>query len=154
MKFIDAIFSDCLLNTLSEEPNVNDEKEAFLTIVVASACADKDIEGEEWDSIYDTLFQKKIFSEVDDLNELLKQSIHNVKTYTSLTQAISECAKFIKPENKNTLFAVCVEMVFIKGNITKKEQSLIEHLKNELNVYEELAKKIIEVMMVKNYGNR
>lgn len=153
MGFFDKIFSGSSVSVLTAKPTINDEKEAFLTIVVASACADSDIEGEEWDTIYDTLFQKELFRDVLDLNALLEESRNNVKMYTSLAEAVTACAKLIQPENRNMLFAVCVDLVLIDGKITTNEQAIIEHLKTELKVSDELATKIVEVMLVRNYGN-
>jgi uncharacterized tellurite resistance protein B-like protein len=134
------------------KPTINNENEAFLTIIAASASADGDIEGEEWDTIYDTLFQKKMFGGAD-LSALLDETKSNIKAYPSLSEAVTECAAHIKADNKNMLFTICTDIILIDGSITPNEQSILEHLKNTLAVTDDFAMKTIEVMLVRNYGN-
>ena len=54
MGFFDKILATA--NVSLGKPVINNEQEAFLTMLTASGSADGDIEGDEWDTIYDTLF--------------------------------------------------------------------------------------------------
>src|SRR5690606_12688172 len=103
MGFFDKLFSNAGVNV--KKPIIENEQEAFLTIVVAAASSDGDIEGEEWDTIYDTLFQKKMFHSVD-IWDLIEECKTNIKGYDSMATAVSECAPHIKAENREMLFAV------------------------------------------------
>ncbi len=134
------------------KPIINNEQEAFLTIVVAAGSADGDIEGEEWDTIYDTLYQKKMFHTVD-IYALINECKTNIKAYESLATAVDECSPMIKAENRDMLFAVCTDLVLIDGYLTANEEAIIEHLKNSLGVSDDLAMKTVEVMLVRNKGN-
>lgn len=150
MGFFDKILASA--NVAIAKPTINNEQEAFLTIVAASASADGDIEGEEWDTIYDTLFQKKMFHIVDTW-ALIEECKTNVKAYDSLAVAVTECASHIKAENKQMLFTVCTDLVLIDGKISSGEQAIIEHLKTTLGIADDFAMKTIEVMLVRNFGN-
>jgi hypothetical protein len=59
----------------------------------------------------------------------------------------------IKEENKNMVFTVCVDMVLIDGYLTPAEQSIIEHLKDKLNISDDFVMKSIEVLLARNHGN-
>lgn len=150
MGFFSKLLSSAGVNV--NKPIINNEEEAFLTIVIAAGSADGDIEGEEWDTIYDTLYQKKMFHN-SDIRALIDECRTNIKGYESLATAVNECAPMIKAENKDMLFAVCVDLVLIDGYLTANEEAIIEHLKSALGVSDDLAMKTVEVMLVRNKGN-
>ena len=100
----------------------------------------------------DTLIQKKMFANMD-LKALIRECLTNLKQLGSLAEAISECAPLIKPENKNMVFSVAVDIVLIDGSISPQEQQIIEHLKEQLTIPDEFAIKAVEVMLARNYGN-
>jgi len=150
MGFFDKILASA--NVAVAKPVINNEQEAILTIVVASASADGDIEYGEWDTIYDTLIEKTVFSSVD-IWALIEECKTNIKAYDSLATAVNESAPHIKADNKDMVFTICVDMVLIDGKITTGEQTIIEHLKTQLGVSDDFAMKTIEVMLVRNKGN-
>ena len=150
MGFFDKVLASA--NVMVAKPTINNEQEAFLTIISAAASADGDIEGEEWDTIYDTLNQKKLFHTVDSW-ALIDECKKNIKGYSSLAEAVTECATHIKQENKEMLFAVSVDLVLIDGLLSSGEQAIIEHLKTQLTISDDLAMKTIEVMLIRNKGN-
>jgi hypothetical protein len=150
MGFFDKLFSSA--GVQPKKPVINNEQEAFLTILAAAGSADGDIEGEEWDTIYDTLFQKKIFNGVD-IWALIDECKANIKAYDSMAAAVSECAPVISAENKEMVFAVCADLVLIDGIITPNEQAIVEHLKGQLGVSDELAMVVVQAMLVRNMGN-
>ncbi len=150
MGFFDKLFASS--GTQPKKPVINNEQEAFLTILAAAGSADGDIEGEEWDTIYDTLFQKKVFAGTD-IWALIDECKANIKAYESLATAVSECVPLISAENREMVFAVCADLVLIDGIITPAEQSIIEHLKTSLGVSDDLAMVIVQAMLVRNFGN-
>ena len=150
MGFFDKILATA--NVSLGKPVINNEQEAFLTMLTASGSADGDIEGDEWDTIYDTLFQKRMFDSVD-IWGLIEECKKNIKAYESLAVAVDECSPLIKEENKNMVFTVCVDLVLIDGYLTPAEQSIIEHLKDKLNISDDFAMKSIEVLLARNHGN-
>ncbi len=150
MGFFDKLFTAAAVQP--KKPIINNEQEAFLTILAACGSADGDIEGEEWDTIYDTLFQKKLFNGVD-IWSLIDECKANIKGYDSMATAVSECTPLISAANKEMVFAVCADLVLIDGIITPGEQAIIEHLKGLLGVSDELSMIIVQAMLVRNMGN-
>ncbi len=151
MGFFDKILASA--NVAVAKPVINNENEAFLTTLVAAGSADGDIEGEEWDTIYDTLFQKKMFNGTD-VWALIEECKTNIKGYASMADAVNECAPLIKAENRQMVFTVCVDLVLIDGTVSANEQAIVEHLKTQLGVADDFAMKTIEVLLVRNQGNR
>ena len=53
---------------------------------------------------------------------------------------------------RETAFAVAVDLIFADGNVEKAEKELIENIKEAINIPDDLAIKIVEVMAIKNRG--
>ncbi|MCE3227896.1 MAG: putative tellurite resistance protein TerB [Bacteroidetes bacterium] len=149
MGFFDKIFAD---STAAAKPVITSEQEAFLTIIAAASSSDGVMDLEEWDTIIDTLYQKKMFANTD-LRALVDECNNNVKNFPSLAEAVNDCSPVIKAENRNMVFAVAVDIVLIDGAISPKEKEIIEHLKNKLGISDDFAMKTCEVMLARNYGN-
>ncbi|MCE3259413.1 MAG: putative tellurite resistance protein TerB [Bacteroidetes bacterium] len=149
MGFFDKIFAG---SPAAAKPLINSEQEAFLTIIAAASSSDGVMDLEEWDTIIDTLFQKKLFASTD-LRALVEECNNNIKNFPSLADAVTDCAPLIKTENRNMVFAVCVDIVLIDGSISPKEKEIIEHLKNKLSITDDFALKTVEVMLARNFGN-
>jgi|GEM_PF-4085168 hypothetical protein len=149
MGFFDKLFEAA--ETLAK-PSITSEQEAFLTILAACGSADGDIESSEWDTIYDTLFEKKMFNSVD-IWALIDECKKNIKAYPSLADAVNDCAPKITKENVNMVFATCTDLVLIDGVISSGEKAIIGHLKDALSVSDDLATKIVEVLLIRNYNN-
>ncbi|SFI39701.1 tellurite resistance TerB family protein [Nitrosomonas sp. Nm34] len=148
MGFFDKLFA----NSVAQKPVIDNEQEAFITIIAAAATSDGVLEPEEWDTIVDTLFEKRMFANID-LKGLVRECINNLKNFESLAEAVNDCAPLIKPENRNMVFSVAVDIVLIDGSISPQEQQIIEHLKEQLAISDDFATKAVEVMLARNYGN-
>jgi tellurite resistance protein len=55
-------------------------------------------------------------------------------------------------ELQETAFAVATDIVLADGDVTQEEEDLLNQLYRALNISEEIAVKIIDVMMIKNRG--
>lgn len=148
MGFFDKIFA----TVTASKPEIDNEQEAFITIIVAAASADGVLEVSEWDTIVDTLFQKRMFDGMN-LKALVGECIDNLRNFESLAEAVNECAPFIQSENRNMVFSVAVDIVLIDGSISPKEKEVIEHLKDQLAISDDFALKAVEVMLARNFGN-
>lgn len=149
MGFFDKLFEAA--ETLNK-PVIESEHEAFLTILSACASADGDIESNEWDTIYDMLYEKKMYNNTD-VWELIDECKKNIKAYPSLADAVNECAPKISKNNANMVFAVCVDIVLIDGIISAGEKAIIGHLKDSLSITDDFAAKAVEVLLARNSGN-
>ena len=66
---------------------------------------------------------------------------------------ISACCELVEDEDKETLFALALEVLLADGILEKEEKNVIEILSNRLKIDAEMTSKIIEVIFLKNKGN-
>lgn len=151
MGFFDKIVAAS--SAATSKPTIDSEQEAFITIIAAAASSDGIMDAQEWDTIVDTLIQKKMFAN-SDLRALVRECINNLQNFESLAEAVDDCAPLIKPDNRNMVFSVAVDIVLIDGSISPKEQEIVEHLKDQLTIPDDFAMKTVEVMLARNYGNK
>lgn len=68
-------------------------------------------------------------------------------------EVINSCAAIIPENLKPTLFANVMDMVLSDGKLDPKEEEMSKYLAEKLNLEFDIAKKIVEVLIIKNYGN-
>ena len=66
---------------------------------------------------------------------------------------VSTCCEWIKDEDKETVFALALEVLLADGILEKEEKNVIEVLSKLLKIDVGMASKIIEVIFLKNKGN-
>lgn len=63
---------------------------------------------------------------------------------------ISACISEIPNENRESAFAYLVDGILSDGVLTNEEETTISLIKEEMNISDSVASKIIEVMLIKN----
>lgn len=63
---------------------------------------------------------------------------------------VSHCVSVIKSDHRETVFTFIVDGVLADGHLTDEEERIIESLKTQFDISNDLASKIIEVMIIKN----
>ncbi|WP_293167026.1 tellurite resistance TerB family protein [Okeania sp. SIO2C9] len=84
---------------------------------------------------------KKMFDQL--LNLLQRQGVD-----TLLNTAIAS----IPHDLKETAFAMATDIALADGEVTEEEEALLNQLYSALGISEEIAIKIIDVMIIKNKG--
>ncbi len=130
---------------------ITSEYEAWVGILYACVSADNLITDSETATLSRLLHSKSKFIGVD-LAPLYANSFNLRATYGQL-KLISFCCELINEEDKETLFALALEVLLADGTLEKEEKSLIEILSGKLNIDAGMTSKIIEVIFLKNRGN-
>ncbi|HNW56381.1 MAG TPA: tellurite resistance TerB family protein [Bacteroidales bacterium] len=138
-----------LFNFGGAKPEIKDEKEAFLAIIYAAIAADGVVEQEEMNALAVTLANKSIFKGID-LNGTFKRINKIHKESGSVLGIIEASASKISNEYKNTVFAVATDFLLSDGNVSAEEEKMLYDLKAALNIPDELAKNIVDVIVIKN----
>jgi uncharacterized tellurite resistance protein B-like protein len=138
------------INTMGENP-IQSEAEAWLGILYTCIKADHHISEAERKSLSRILYFKEKFKNVD-FGPYYETSIAFYKELGQL-KYIKACCSWIETEDKETLFALALDVLLADGTLEKEEKSLIEILSNHLGVSTSMSSKIIEVMFLKNRGN-
>lgn len=127
------------------------EHEAWLSIMYCCVATDGHVADAEIDLISRTLLLKKFFEGYDIVPMFGKAG----RAWSDFGEdkVIMEAAELISEEHKDTLFAICVELVLVDGILETEEEKVVEKIAKALNINETYAKQIVEVLIVKNRGN-
>lgn len=135
----------------SDQNWVNSEFEAWAGILYSCIAADHQITDSEKATLARLLHSKEKFNGIDI--GLLYVKAFNVRTEVGQLKYISACCEFIKKEDKETVFALALEVLLADGTLEKEEKNIIELLSNKLGIEAGMTSKIVEVIFLKNRGN-
>ena len=145
-----------LSNNVEEKNNtalnpVTSELEAWVGILYSCIAADNQIKDSETASLSKLLYSKEKFEGVD-IAPLYAKSYH-LKMDLGQIKYIAACCELIKEEDKETVFALALEILLSDGLLGEEEKNVIEVLSKELKIDSGMSSKIIEVIFLKNKGN-
>lgn len=125
--------------------------EAFTVIVLFSAMGDGRLEEEEMDIIVNVLARMNTFrSYRGSMKQLLDKSMKYLTSNPA--EALAESIASLPKDLHDTAFAVAVDIIMSDGNVSESEEVAMLLLADKLSVTKAKAKKIIEVMVIKNKG--
>ncbi|MFM6192686.1 MAG: tellurite resistance TerB family protein [Planktothrix sp.] len=127
--------------------------EAFAAIALIAVAADGYITASESQAITTTFSRMQLFSDYsgEKMRAMIDQLLNQLQEQGSdvlLKAAVEKLPK----ELKETAFAVVTDITLADGEITEEEDSLLDNLFNVLEISEEMANNIIDVMLIKNKG--
>ncbi|MFV8372288.1 tellurite resistance TerB family protein [Flavobacterium sp. LB2P74] len=137
-------------NNTDQNP-VTSEFEAWVGILYSCISADNQITDSETASLSRVLHSKQKFIGID-IAPLYAKSF-NLRIELGQLKYISACCELINEEDKETVFALALEVLLADGTLEKEEKNVIEILSNRLKLEAEMTSKIIEVIFLKNKGN-
>jgi uncharacterized tellurite resistance protein B-like protein len=138
-------------NNNNSQNTVNSEFEAWVGILYSCISADNQITDSETATLSRVLSSKQKFVGID-IAPLYRKAF-NVRAELGQLKYISACSEWIKGEDKETVFALALEVLLADGTLEKEEKNVIEVLSNQLEIEKEMTSKIIEVIFLKNKGN-
>ncbi|PIF63282.1 tellurite resistance TerB family protein [Flavobacterium sp. 11] len=136
---------------ISDQNPVTSEFEAWVGILYSCISADNQITDSETAWLSRVLHSKQKFVGID-MAPLYAKSF-NLRMELGQLKYISACCELIKEEDKETVFALALEVLLADGTLEKEEKNLIEVLSNRLKIDADMTSKIIEVIFLKNKGN-
>jgi uncharacterized tellurite resistance protein B-like protein len=138
-------------NNNNSQNTVNSELEAWVGILYSCISADNLITDSETATLSRVLHSKQKFIRID-IAPLYAKSF-NLRTELGQLKYISACCELIQEEDRETVFALALEVLLADGILEKEEKNVIEVLSNHLKIKAEMTSKIIEVIFLKNKGN-
>jgi len=138
-----------LFNFGGAKPEIKDEAEAYLAVIYSAIAADGSVEQEELNALLVTIANKKIFRGIN-LNDSFKriQKIH--KESGSVQGIIAASVPKISENYKATVFATAIDFLLSDGTVTGSEEKMLYDLKDALGISDDLAKTIVDVIVIKN----
>ncbi|MFV8377991.1 TerB family tellurite resistance protein [Flavobacterium sp. LB3R33] len=135
----------------SSQNQVSSDFEAWVGILYSCISADNQITDSEKASLSRLLHSKQKFIGIY-IAPLYAKSF-NLRTELGQLKYISACCELVEDEDKETVFALALEVLLADGTLEKEEKNVIEILSNRLKIDAEMTSKIIEVIFLKNKGN-
>lgn len=133
-------------------PEIENEKEAFLAIIYACMSADNHVSDQELKEMTYILAKKKLYAGVDILEIYTRvQSTYQFIGYNSF-KLIEMAAVHISQGLRMTLYAHAMEIFLSDKNFHANERQLASYLKKVLEIDEQQAAKIQEVINIKSMG--
>lgn len=144
---------DKVLDNISGEKISLSNAESFAGILLGTVSADGYISDEEKSSLWNKLDTMKLFSNWSDeqFNSMFNK-LFGIQKKQGNDQLLKLCSSFLIPELKETAFAVAVDLVLADGSVEEAEKQFLINLQSILEIDENLAVKIIEVLAIKNKG--
>lgn len=131
---------------------INDEKEAFMAVIYACMSADNDVSAQEQAEMMHILSKKRLYISTDVRSIFVKiQSLHQSIGYNSF-KLIEMAADKISEDLRLTLYANAIDIFLSDKNFHANEQRLAIYLQKALDIDNRQAKKIQEVISIKNKG--
>lgn len=127
------------------------EQESWIAIMYACMAVDGEISDTEIDKMCELLIGKKLFhnKEIADYYHPVMKA-HNLAGSRSM---IDNSVPMVDSANSPTVFALTMEILLADGILGENEMKIAEYLSTALKLEDDLAKKIVDVMLIKNAGN-
>lgn len=127
--------------------------EAFAAIALIAVAADGYINESESQALNMALSRMQLFRSYP--NDVMKKMLDRLLMLLQRqgVQALFDAALVMLPDElKETVFAVTTDIALADGEVSQEEEQLLNDLYTALGLSEEVALKIIDVMLIKNKG--
>lgn len=125
--------------------------EALTAISVLAVAADGQISEEERQTL--AANHLRLFSSYsgEHFQELFKKVLNLSRDYNP-AEVFAAAKNTLTPQLRETAFAIATDLVLVDGIFTQEEEEFLVELAEALEISDEMGKKIIEVMTIKNCG--
>ena len=145
MGLFDKVFS----NAPQAEPL--NAQEAFAGIALAMAGADGSIAQSEWDGIVNYICRLRLYDNYSGpAFDKMFDKIFRILKNQGPSALVSAAVEGLPEDLKLTAFACAVDIALADGVVEEEEKEIINQLAEALNVPEQTAVQIIEVLIIKN----
>lgn len=127
--------------------------EAFAGILLVAAAADGHIADEEAQGLWRAIERMKLFSSYNaEKFSKMMDTLLKVLKKNGPEALIEKCIPALPERLRTTAFCNAVDIVLADGAVEDDEKALIEKLQHALEVGDNEARAILQVMVVKNRG--
>jgi uncharacterized tellurite resistance protein B-like protein len=148
MGLFDRIFS---AQTTQINYSPSNQQEAAIAIMYSCMAVDGNVSDVETDRLLQFAVFKEQFNN-HPIVDYFKKAAFSQRTLGSRS-IIETSAPWIDSKFAPTLFCMIMDLALSDGILDEKEKEIAEFLSSALKLDEELASKIVEVMLIKNEGN-
>ena len=127
------------------------EYEAWIGILYACMSSDGEISESEINYLINSINSKEKFLGIE-ISPFYEKAIVK-KSEIGQLKLLDYYCQFIAEEDKPTVFCLAVDIVLSDGELHGEEKNVIEIISKRFNLNQDLASRIIEVILIKNKGN-
>lgn len=144
---------DKMFNVQSKTQEILNPAEAFAAITLSAIASDGHLADEEISGLINALNRMQLFrSYSSDVMRRMFDKLFGILKREGV-EALFNAAKGSLPyELQASAFAVATDLVLADGVVTELEQTFLNDLYRALEIPDDVAMKIVEVMMIKNRG--
>lgn len=141
---------DKVLGTSNDKFN---EAEGFAGIALCAVAADGVITEEEAAGLGTTLSRMNTFSGMNnrDINKIFEKLLKVLRAQGA-ENLVTLSAAAVKKDLRVTAFTVATDLLMADGTVAPEEKRFLEKIQKSLDVSDDLAVKIVEVISIKNRG--
>lgn len=127
--------------------------EAFAAIALLAVGADGYAADAEIQSVMTSLSRMQLFrSYPGDVMRKMFDRLLNILQRQGASALLSAAVAVLPHELRDTAFAITTDIVLADGEVTREEEDFLNQLYRALEMSEDTALKIIDVMLIKNRG--
>jgi hypothetical protein len=127
--------------------------EAFAGVLLAASACDGHIADEEVQSLFTKLGRMKMFQRyTDKLWSQLMNRLSGVLKRQGVETLLERSTSLLPAELRETVFANACDIVLADGVVEEDEKAFINDLQKKLELADDRALTIVQVMVVKNKG--
>jgi uncharacterized tellurite resistance protein B-like protein len=145
MGLFDALFINKRAEFLIYSPATI--QEAYMAIFYSLLYADKEWRERETKALRPILMRLRVFDD-ENISYYLKKVETEYKIFGPQA-LINGSLELIHQKYRPQLFCLCAELVLADGTVKHEEEKILEYLAKAANISEDLAKKIVEVTMIR-----
>ncbi|MEM6751834.1 MAG: tellurite resistance TerB family protein [Cyanobacteria bacterium P01_C01_bin.38] len=142
------------LSSTRQESSVSlSPAEAFAAISLATVAADGYLSEDEAQVMMACLTRMELFRSYSrDVMGRLFDKLCGITKREGNDGLIKTAIASLPHHLHDTAFAIAADLVLADGEVTQEEENLLQHLYTQLNISDEKAKNIVDVMIIKNKG--
>lgn len=146
-----GLFENFTKNKEKDEPFTPEE--AFAGILLAVAASDGHLSDQEAATFCGVAGRMRLYSAMpDEVFSAMMDRLTGVIKRDSVGALLGRSVAALPAELRDTAFAIAVDLVLADGEVEDEEQAVIEALQEALEIPDELARNIVEVMIIRNKG--
>lgn len=129
------------------------EAEGMAGIALCAIAADGVVTEEEAAGLGTTLSRMSLYGGMSnrDINKIFEKLIKVIRSQ-GVEQLMTLAAQAVTPALRPTAFAIASDLLMADGSVASEEKRFLEKIQKSLDVSDDLAVKIVEVIQIKNKG--
>jgi tellurite resistance protein len=148
-----GLFDKLLKPPVSTVEQAFSPAEAFAAITIASIASDGYLADEELDLLVTSLNRMHLYRSYSaDVMRRMFDKLFGIVKREGLETLFAIAKDSLPYDLRNSAFAVATDLVLADGQVTSEEQKFLNQLYQVLEIPEEVALNIVNVMIIKNQG--